>query len=92
MSFKVYVGNISYRTREDDLRNLFSNHGEVLSVHYAKDRETGRFRGFAFVEMADKESMEAAIRSLDGKEVDTRQLRVKEAEDRQQRAPRRDAY
>lgn len=85
MGFKLYVGNVSYHTKEDSLRDLFGNYGTVLSVHYAKDRETGRFRGFAFVEMAEQNEMQRAVQELDGKEFETRQLRVKEAEERQPR-------
>jgi RNA recognition motif-containing protein len=85
MSNKVYVGNINYQTREESLRDLFGSYGSVQSVHLAKDRETGRFRGFAFVEMSSAEEAANAVKGLDGKEVDNRQLRVKEAEER---APR----
>jgi RNA recognition motif-containing protein len=85
MSNKIYVGNINYQTREEQLRDLFGAHGSVLSVHFAKDRETGRFRGFAFVEMQSSDEVAEAVKALDGKEVDNRQLRVKMAEER---APR----
>ncbi len=89
MGCKVYVGNINYRTSDETLRSMFGEYGDVLSVHLAKDRDTGRFRGFAFVEMSGNEEALKAIAALDGREVDGRQLRVKEAEDRP-RPPRRD--
>lgn len=89
MSAKVYVGNINYRTSDEGLRDIFGEYGEVTSVHFAKDRESGRFRGFAFVEMSSSDEAARAIEALDGKEVDGRQLRVKEAEERP-RSPRRE--
>lgn len=82
MGCKIYVGNLSYQTREDALKALFESYGEVTSVHFAKDRETGRFRGFAFLEMTSAEDVAKAVASLDGNDFDGRQLRVKEAEDR----------
>jgi RNA recognition motif-containing protein len=89
MGSKVYVGNINYRTSDQALRQLFTEYGNVESVHLAKDRESGRFRGFAFVEMSNSDEAAKAITALDGQEIDGRQLRVKEAEDRP-RPPRRD--
>ncbi|HNT76659.1 MAG TPA: RNA-binding protein [Anaerolineae bacterium] len=80
MATKVYVGNMSYDTTESELRELFAAHGEVTSVNVVKDRDTGRPRGFAFVEMATKEAAQAAITALNGKEVDGRQLNVNEAQ------------
>ncbi|MCL2520647.1 MAG: RNA-binding protein [Spirochaetaceae bacterium] len=82
MSNKIYVGNMNYQTREEHLRSLFEAYGEVLSIHFVKDRETGRFRGFAFVELDSPEAVADAERGLDGKEVDGRQLRVKKADER----------
>ncbi|NIZ41086.1 RNA-binding protein [Entomospira nematocerorum] len=82
MGSKVYVGNINYRTSDEALRQIFTEYGSVESVHLAKDRESGRFRGFAFIEMGSSEEASQAIRALDGQEIDGRQLRVKEAEDR----------
>jgi cold-inducible RNA-binding protein len=85
MTKKVYVGNMSYDTTEDRLRELFGTHGEVTSVNVATDRYTGRPRGFAFVEMATDEAARAAIAALDGREVDGRQLKVAEARPPKQR-------
>jgi RNA recognition motif-containing protein len=82
MKTRLYVGNLNYRTTQERLINLFSPYGEVLSARMISDRETGKFRGFAFVEMATPEGAEAAIKALDGKEVDGRQLKVNEAQDR----------
>ena len=79
MAKKVYVGNLSYDTTEDKLRELFAAHGEVASVNVVTDRYTGRPRGFAFVEMATNEAAQAAIAALNGQEQDGRQLNVAEA-------------
>jgi cold-inducible RNA-binding protein len=85
MPRKLYVGNMSYDTTEDKLRELFAAHGEVTSVNVVTDRYSGRPRGFAFVEMATDEAANAAIAALDGQEVDGRQLKVAEARPRQSR-------
>lgn len=82
---KMYIGNLSFGTQEQDLRSLFSDHGEVTDVHIPSDRETGRPRGFAFVTMDSKASMEAAIEALDGQDVDGRQIKVNEARPREDR-------
>lgn len=79
MANKLYVGNLSYRTQEDALRSLFSQYGEVVSATVVTDRETGRSRGFGFVEMADEESARAAQSALDGNEFEGRALKVNEA-------------
>ena len=79
MAKKLYVGNLSWGATEDSLRTLFGAHGEVLSVNIITDRETGRSRGFAFVEM---ENAEAAIAALNEKEVDGRNIKVNEAIDK----------
>jgi len=76
---KLYVGNLSYSSTEDDLRELFSNHGQVTSVAVIKDRETGRAKGFGFIEFATDEEGKAAIAALDGKDVGGRALKVNEA-------------
>ncbi len=89
MKTRLYVGNLNYRTTQERLINLFSPYGEVLSARMISDRETGKFRGFAFVEMATPEGAEAAIKALDGKEVDGRQLKVNEAQDRKGRGEHR---
>lgn len=80
----IYVGNIPFSASEDDLRDLFAQHGDVVSVKFIMDRETGRFRGFGFVEMEDTEA-EAAIEALDGGDMGGRNLKVNEA---RPRAPR----
>lgn len=85
MNNRVYVGNVNFQTTEDAVRDLFSNYGEVVSVRMITDRETGRFRGFLFVEMSTEEQAEAAIAALDGTELDGRPLKVNIARERQQR-------
>jgi RNA recognition motif-containing protein len=82
LSKKLYVGNIPFSATEADLRDLFERHGAVGSVNVIMDRETGRPRGFAFVEMEDANAAEAAIRALDGSQMGGRTLRVNEAQDR----------
>ena len=82
MSTRIYVGNLSYSANEESVRQVFSQFGEVSSVRMINDRDTGKFRGFAFVEMATPEATEAAIKGLDGQEVDGRQLRVNEAQEK----------
>jgi RNA recognition motif-containing protein len=79
MSTKLYVGNISFNTSNQDLIDLFSAAGTVTSANIIEDRETGRSRGFGFVEMSSSEEANAAIASLNGKEVDGRALKVNEA-------------
>jgi len=76
MNTKLFVGNLSYNLNETDLEQLFSQHGKVISVALPTDRDTGRKRGFAFVEMEKQSEAEAAIASLNGKDVDGRQLAV----------------
>ncbi len=76
---KIYVGNLSFNTSEDSLRALFEQHGEVRSASMATDRDTGRPRGFGFVEMDDQGQAQAAIAALNGVELDGRQLTVNEA-------------
>lgn len=83
MSKKLYVGNLPFSTTEDELRQLFERHGAVGSVNVITDRETGRPRGFAFVEMEDAGAADKAQRALDGTELGGRNLRVNEAEERQ---------
>jgi uncharacterized membrane protein YgcG len=82
MGTRLYVGNLSYDTNADAIRELFSELGEVTDVHVVMDRDTGRPRGFAFVTMGSQEEAEKAIRETNGKMVDGRSLRVNEAEDR----------
>jgi RNA recognition motif-containing protein len=81
----IYVGNLSYGMSEDELRDAFGAFGEVSSVKILMDRETGRSRGFGFVEMPNKSEAEAAIAQLNGKEVGGRALRINEARPREQR-------
>jgi len=76
MNNKLFVGNISFRMSEDELRNLFSESGKVLSVAIPADRDTGRKRGFAFVEMENQEEAQTAIDALNGKTVDGREIVV----------------
>ena len=85
MSNKLYVGNLSFNTSNQDLIELFSGSGTVTSANIVEDRETGRSRGFAFVEMASSEDAQNAISALDGKEVDGRSLKVNEAKPREDR-------
>lgn len=84
----LYVGNLSFQTREEDLRSLFEQYGEVTSVKIITDRATGKSKGFAFVEMADKEASMNAIRELNGKEIGGRGLKVNEAREREDSGPR----
>jgi len=84
MSKKLYVGNLPFSTYDEEIRNLFSAYGEVISVSLITDRETGRLRGFGFVEM-NEEGADAAIAALDGKDFNGRTLKVNQA---QERAPR----
>ena len=81
MSKKLYVGNLSFSSTEDELRELFGKHGTVESVNVITDRDTGRARGFAFVEMDDA-GADAAQQALDGTDVAGRTLRVNEAHER----------
>ena len=82
MSMKLYVGNLSYSTNESDLKDLFSQYGEVESVNIIIDRDTGRSKGFGFVELTERGDGEKAIAELNGSEVDGRQLKVNEAKPR----------
>ena len=81
----IYVGNLSYGMSEDELRDAFGAFGEVASVKILMDRETGRSRGFGFVEMPNKTEADAAITQLNGKELSGRALRINEARPREQR-------
>ncbi len=82
MAKKLYVGNLPFNTSEDQVKELFSQVGEVQAVKIITDRETGRSRGFCFVEM---ENADEAISSLNGKELDGRKITVSEAREREQR-------
>ena len=80
----IYVGNLSYSLSESELRDAFADFGEVSSVKILSDRETGRSRGFGFVEMTNQAEGEAAVAQLNGKDVGGRALRVNEARTREQ--------
>jgi len=82
LSKKIYVGNLPFSATEDEVRNLFESHGEIVSVNVIMDRETGRARGFGFVEMAEAGDADNAIRTLDGTDMGGRSLRVNEAQDK----------
>ena len=82
MPKKIYVGNLPFATGDEELEELFAKHGTVTSAKVITDRESGRSRGFGFVEMEDDDAADAAIRALDGSEVDRRSLRVNEARER----------
>lgn len=88
MSTKLYVGNLDFGTSNQDLSDLFSAHGTVESANVVEDRETGRSRGFGFVEMSSKSEGDEAIAQLDGKEVNGRNLKVNEAKPREDRGGR----
>jgi RNA recognition motif-containing protein len=85
MSIKLYVGNLSFQTSSEDLRDLFSQAGTVESASVVEDRDTGRSRGFGFVEMSSREEGEAAIQQFNGKEFGGRNLTVNEARPREDR-------
>jgi RNA recognition motif-containing protein len=89
-NMKLYVGNLSFQTTEQDLNELFSAHGNVNEINVIMDRETQRPRGFAFVTMASTQAGQAAIDALNGKSVGGRDLTVNEAKPMENRAPRRD--
>ncbi len=82
MSSKLYVGNLSFDSTEADLKDLFGRHGSVESVAVITDRETGRARGFAFVEMSEASAAQDAIRALDGTDFGGRSIKVNEAQDK----------
>ena len=88
MSMKLYVGNLSFQTSSHDLEELFAAIGTVESATVVEDRETGRSRGFGFVEMATQEDGEKAIADLNGQEVAGREIKVNEAKPREDRGGR----
>jgi RNA recognition motif-containing protein len=96
MAKKLYVGNLAYSTTQDSVRTLFEQVGEVAEVNLITDRETGRPKGFGFVEMATEEGAQEAIRRFNGFSLDNRPLTVNEARPREERSggfgggPRRD--
>ena len=91
MSKKIYVGNLSYQTTEGDLTTLFEQVGQVDSVNVITDRDTGRSKGFAFVEMGNEDA-DKAITQLNGTEVNGRTLTVNEARPREERSGNRGGY
>ncbi len=88
MAKNLYVGNLSYNTSDSDLRQMFEAHGNVESARVIMDRETGRSKGFGFVEMSNNEEAESAIAALNGQELDGRDLTVNEARPREDRGGR----
>ena len=88
MSMKLYVGNLAFETTGDDLKTLFAEAGTVESVSLIEDRETGRSRGFGFVEMQTKEEGAAAVEKFNGTEFGGRPLKVNEAKPRENRTQR----
>ena len=82
MGKKLYVGNLAFSSTEADLRELFEQHGALVSVNVITDRETGRSRGFAFVEFEEASGAEKAQQALDGQDLGGRSLRVNEAHER----------
>lgn len=85
MGNRLYVGNLAFSTTDEALRDAFAEFGEIVEVKLMIERETGRSRGFAFVEMATAEAAKAAIEQMNGANLDGRSLRVNEAEDRPER-------
>ncbi|HOX58573.1 MAG TPA: RNA-binding protein [Candidatus Paceibacterota bacterium] len=88
MSTKLFVGNLSFNATQEQMQDLFGAHGTVLEVDLIRDKFSGRPRGFGFVTMESKEGADAAIKALNGKELDGRALTVNEARPREERAPR----
>ncbi|MBA3634278.1 MAG: RNA-binding protein [Acidobacteria bacterium] len=86
MSMKLYVGNLSFDTTTQDLEQVFGEVGTVESTNIIEDRDTGRSRGFAFVEMSSQEEGQNAISQLNGREVDGRELKVNEAKPQEKRS------
>ena len=87
MSEKLFVGNLSFNTTENDLQDAFAAHGTVIEANLMMDRATGRPRGFAFVTMSSAEEAQKAIAAMNGKEMDGRALTVNVARPREERAP-----
>ena len=87
MAAKLYVGNLAYGVSDADLEAMFAPHGTVQSAQIIMDRDTGRSKGFGFVEMSTSQEAQAAIAALNGKEVDGRKLTVNEARPREERRP-----
>jgi RNA recognition motif-containing protein len=88
MNTKLFVGNLSFKTTENQLQDLFAAHGNVIEVDLIMDKFSGRPRGFGFVTMETKEAADAAVQALNGKQFDGRAMTVNEARPREERAPR----
>ena len=86
----IYVGNLSYETADDDLRKAFEAFGDVTTATVVKDKETGKSRGFGFIEMSDAAAAKAAIDGLNGKDLQGRALKVNEARPQPERGGRRE--
>ncbi|MBI2264744.1 MAG: RNA-binding protein [Armatimonadetes bacterium] len=86
MATKLYVGNLSYSVGEAELKELFTPFGELESVNVIMDRDSGRSKGFAFVEMGNRDQAMAAIRGLDGKEMEGRRIKVNEARPKEEQS------
>jgi len=82
MSTNIYVGNLAFSTSSSDLERIFAEHGSVTRAQVVEDRETGRSRGFGFVEMSSSDEAQKAISTLDGAEIDGRNLKVNVAKER----------
>ena len=83
---RIYVGNLTYETSEQELRTAFETHGEVQEINIIRDRDTGRSKGFAFVEMPTSAEAQAAIAAINGKDLDGRTVTVNEARPRVERS------
>jgi RNA recognition motif-containing protein len=88
----IYVGNLNYKVTREDLQELFAEYGEVVSVNIITDRETGRSKGFGFVEMADDTEAENAINNLNGTAYGDRDLKVNQAKPRETKPRTRNRY
>ena len=88
----IYVGNLSYSTTDEDLRELFAEFGEVASANVIMDKFSGQSKGFGFVEMPQQADAEAAIEALNEKDVKGRNIKVNQARPKEERAPRRSRY
>ncbi len=91
MGKKLYVGNLTYGVTDSTLEQMFTPHGTVQSAQVIMDRDTGRSKGFGFVEMGNDQEAQAAIGALNGQQVEGRSLTVNEAKPREERGPRRDS-
>jgi len=89
---KLYVGNLAYSVTDSDLQSLFAPHGSVTSAQVVMDRETGRSKGFGFVELESRDQGEAAIKALNGQEINGRALTVNEAKPREDRGQGKGGY